>query len=144
MNKKIRGGCTFCGLCGCLDKPEADGQEWCEGLPETLFNWYKQHPEDEEILFKLLREEMGKHSSTIVIPDIDTFSFFNHEGVGVGTSETDKSCPFLDQSTIHCKLWGTEYLPRVCATTPQLFTSERRMREWKLHHPKCDFYWIDE
>lgn len=142
--KKIHGGCTFCGLCGCLDRPEANGKEWCEGLPESLFGWYKQHPEDEEILFKLLREAMSEGHSTVEISILGTISFVYHEGFGVGTAETDKSCPFLDQSNMRCRLWGTDYLPRVCATTPQLFTDEEQMKQWILDHPKCNFYWIDE
>lgn len=142
--KKVREGCTKCGLCGCWDRPEVNGKEWCEGLPENLFNWYKQHPEDEEKIFTLLRKAMRRGLSVVKVPNIGSFSFVHHLGVGVGSAETDKSCPFLDQSDISCRLWGTDYLPRVCATTPQNLVNEDKIKQWLVDHPKCDFYWVDE
>lgn len=142
--KKVRGGCTKCGLCGCWDRPEANGKRWCEGLPENLFSWYKQYPEDEEIIFTLLRKAMRKGLSVVKVPDVGSFSFVYHPGVGVGSAETDKSCPFLDQSDISCRLWETDYLPQVCATTPQNLVNEDKIKQWLRDHPKCDFYWVDE
>lgn len=37
MAKIIKGQCNMCGLCDCWDKPEANGKEWCQGLPEGAF-----------------------------------------------------------------------------------------------------------
>lgn len=144
MTKVIQGNCTRCGLCGCWDKPEVNGKEWCGGLPEHVFKWYKQHPEQEEPIFALLCEVVERGMRTVAIPSIGAFSFVYRPGIGVCTSETDKSCPFLDQSDISCRLWGTSYLPRVCATTPQNLVDEDQIARWVKDHPQCDFYWVDE
>lgn len=142
--KSIRGKCTRCGLCGCWDRPEANGKEWCDGIPEGLFNWYKQHPEDEEFTFELLRTAMDAGQSIVAVPSIDSFPFVPHTGFGVGTSKNDKSCPFLNQSDISCKVWGTGYLPNVCLITPQNLVNEEQIKQWPIDHPQCGFYWVDE
>lgn len=139
----IQGNCTKCGLCGCWDRPEANGKEWCGGLPERIFKWYKQHPDQEEPLFKLLRGSIEKAQVTVTIPSIDTFSFVYQSGVGVCASDTDKSCPFLDQNDISCRLWGTNYLPRVCKTTPQNLVDKDQIARWIEDHPQCGFYWVE-
>jgi len=142
--KVIHGECTRCGLCGCWDRPEENGKEWCEGLPEHAFDWYRQHPEDEEPIFMLLRIAVDGDQTTVTIPGVGIFSFVYHPGVGVGTSEDDKSCPFLDQVAMECQLWGTSYLPVVCATTPQNLVREEQIDQWIVDHPQCGLYWTDE
>lgn len=144
MAKVIQGSCTKCGLCGCWDRPEANGKEWCEGLPEHAFAWYKQHPDQEERVFVLLRKVVEKERQTVAVPGIGVFSFVYRSSVGVCTSETDKSCPFLDQVTMNCRVWGTSYLPVVCATTPQNLVDEKQIDRWIKDHPQCGFYWVDE
>ncbi len=142
--KVIKGSCTRCGLCGCWDRPEANGKEWCEGLPEHAFEWYKQHPSQEEFIFKLLRASIENRQVTAAIPSIGVFSFVYRRGIGLCTSDTDKSCPFLDQSDLSCRLWGTVYLPTVCSITPQNLVNEDQIAQWAKDHPQCGFYWVDE
>jgi len=127
--------------------PEPNGRNWCDGLPEHIFKWYRQHPEweGENPVFALARVriiEQGKKN--IAIQGVGVISCVYREGIGVCTSETDKSCPFFDKENHLCKIWDTDYLPNYCKITPQNLTDEEKIEKWSNNHPSCGFYWVDE
>lgn len=144
--KVIKGGCNWCGLCGCYDP---DGtNKWCPGLNFSLFDWDRQHPELGEKIIKVIKKAInwkrGDYdiNGKIKLKDIGEIKFYlSKEGIQV--SKTDKSCPAYNKNTRACILWDTIWLPKVCKTTPQIFNDKNQIGQWEKNHSSyCGFYWV--
>ena len=155
MAKQVQGSCNRCGHCGCGVLPDKSNEEWCPGIPVAIIDWYLMHPDPETRKFAaFIIDRMGytkgdRGEFRINVPGIGIVRFWlSDEGVQV--SETDRSCPFFALGTPNsCQLWGTEYLPLMCATLPQDFVDERHIAQFEQVHPHtsqggtCGYYWID-
>jgi len=137
----------MCGLCGCYDP---DGtNKWCPGLNFSLFDWGRQHPEQEEKIITEIKKAINwKRGNCNIYGKVDLKGIgkveFFLSSKGLQVSENDKSCPFFEKDTHKCKLWGTEWLPTICKITPQNLTGENQIKKWLEDHPYCGFSWIKE
>jgi len=144
MSKVLKGSCNWCGsCCGYGTYPKC-------AFPYAWWKWDKMHPDEGRTIVKAVKAKIGENanvSGKINIKGVGQITFYLSEE-GLQTSETDKTCPFFDQTTHACKIWNTRYIPDICKvpekSVPQTITDEQKREKWKQDHPNCGFYWEEE
>lgn len=140
------GSCNWCGRCGCLSQPLAD-IDWGPGLPEGLFDWGRQHPDEEIELVSAIKKAVNwqrgdvEYSFTIAVGQEQVNGYVSERGIQVSIS--DRSCAFYDKLSKGCKLWGTALLPPICANTPNNkndgWNKVSADKWWDNHKAYCTF-----
>lgn len=146
MGKQIQGECNYCGHCGCYSDTDI---KWVPGIPYSLFDWGRMHPESEEPAITAIKSkavwqrgdvDFGVKIRIAGIPgQIDIWVSKD----GIQRSATDRNCPFRNDSDGSCILYGKPYRPSACVETPQNLKEDDEIAKWQANHPDCGYYWVD-